>query len=160
MIQRSIADIIYPFIFTAGRMNDATSGAGQAACIGKNTSYQFNNSYTTYAIFQWPSYSLWSDGTKVSSHMHDFGDNSNLLNYVLDPVTGEDLLVNGLLAQWESAYKYAIIGEYRLIAYNGNNKAQHTVFGPVAEPWIEIAYEPATQYGIAMRWPPSVVPIW
>lgn len=162
MLQRRSAAIANPFFMKIGRISDQGSGAGELninnrSLSNANAEWQADG-YWNYGV-GWPSYSVWSDGTRVTTHHQDCWDFQSLPDVTKHPVSGDDIVPAMLVSQKQAPAHHAIIGEYRFIGATFTRYAQHTLFGDNQE-WIEICYASTTYGGVAMRWPDGVVPIW
>jgi len=162
MLRRRSSSIANPFFMKIGQVQDSGSGANNLALNGRNTTnanFEWAaDGYWNYGV-RWSSYSVWSDGARVTSHHQDCWDIDSLPDVTWDPANSEDIVPAMLVSQEQLPDKHAVIGEYRLIGATFTRYSQHTVFGTSLE-WIEICYQPETYGGIAMRWPVGVVPIW
>jgi len=151
MIQRRSSVITYPFYYQCGRLGDISYGAGEREWNRKNEAW--------YWDAPWPSYSLWKDGTKVTTHWQDTWDGTTLTHISRHVESGEDVILSCLLAQWQAPSKFAIIGEYRLLGAVGFDWGYHEVRGTDPQ-WFQFCYDPAAEGGMAMRWPVGEIPIW
>jgi len=156
MLRRRTDAITYPFLYSVGRIaNIATmAGGGERGVCGRNRGSADAFQWTENLAPAWPSYSLFSDGTAVTTHRHDTC--YNYLWFTAFIPTGEDILYAIPIAQYQAPNSYGIIGEMRFIAVCSPTWAYHEVRG-VDPQWTEIA---AQNRGIAMRWPTGVVPVW
>jgi hypothetical protein len=154
MLQRRSPDITYPFFHKVGRLGDIGYGAGEQSYNTRNT-YEWSPG----DAIDWPSYSLWMDGTSVTAHMQDTWDGTTLSYISRHIESGEDLVLNMLVAQWQTPARYAVLGEYRLIGAVGYDWGFHEVRG-TTPPWFQFCYDPASYGGVAMRWKPGETPIW
>jgi hypothetical protein len=152
--------ISYPFFLSAGEMRDIPISTGTAAVNTKNTGVSGSQWSSTGSVMQWPSYSLWKDKTKVSTHIHDPWDSNTIGLMTPHPANAEDIVFRIQIAQAEADLKYSIIGEYRLIASTGYDFAHHETFPAGTDDWIEICASSATYGGIAMEWPAGTSPDW
>ena len=168
MVNRQSSSIAYPFLSSIGRMHDGGQAIEDAAinrCNNDPDAQWIKPTGTTDLIpgyLRWPSYSLWSDGTKVEGsniHAHDCWHPSDMVHMTPDPATGKEFIPACLVSQWEPPNKYAIMGEFRLIGSAGYNYDHGVVIGALGD-WRQFCYNAVSDSGMFMKWPAGVVPVW
>lgn len=169
LLTRRSSVISYPFIMTIGQLWDNTEVATSEGAINKcahDDDCQWGKvtgtTSLTPGLFQWPTYSLWSDGSKIEGaqvHAHDCWHPSDMQKITTDPATGEIVIPSCLVAQWKEPNKYAIMGELRLIGTTGDDWTHGTVVGTDGD-WRQFCYNSFTDTGMLMRWPVGVSASW
>lgn len=157
LLQQQSLAIENPFLLTAGRISDITTGGGYDAVFGSTAAhyYVFGDPYVS---MRWPSFSLWHDGTKIESHAHDSWDTTSRARLDRSEATNE-VMVLGMLVGTDVESKKVLIGEYRFMGATGFEFTQRTLTGDSSD-WIQICYDVPNHPGVLMQWPPGVVPIW
>lgn len=173
LIRRS--DVItYPFFMTLGSIEDSGTNVGESE-RAINERYNDDDAqwgppsgteYMSPGLVRWPSFSLWSDGTKIEGkikgdwpHAHDVWVTSDVAYITPDPVTSDIVVPSCIVAQWKAPVKYAIMGEYRLIGATAYEFGHGVVVGSNAD-WRQFCYNSMSRGGMLMMWPAGVAAIW
>ena len=155
MLNRRSPSITYPFFHMAGNLGDISTTGGQYYQNHKD----WNGQWAHNVNVPWPNYSLWKDGTKITTHHQDTWYSPILPKISRQVESGEDVLLAMLVAQWQSPNKYAILGELRHLAVVGTDWGYHEVRGTDPQ-WLQFCILSSTVGGVAMRWTVGEVPIW